>query len=229
VSTYRGASLPFRVDAALTRKVQQVARQERATLFSVSLAAFAVLLARWSGQLDMVVGVPVAGRRRPEVEGLIGCFVNTLALRIDVSGDPAFTDVLRQVRGAVLRALTHQDLPFELLVERMNPERSLGRNPLVQVMFQVDSIPRGPSARSAGLGQERLLWGESESSHFDLSVRMVPAEGGLQGKLVYATDLFDRDTIERTAAYYLRLLEKVSDDPRTRVSALTLAAASREA
>jgi Condensation domain len=227
VSSYRGGRASFRVDPTLTRRLRLLARQHRATLFSVSLAAFGVLLARWSGEPNMLIGAPVAGRGRRELEGLIGFFVNTMAIRVDGSDDPAFSELLRRVHQTVLRALAHQDMPFEMLVERLRPERDLSRNPLVQVMFQVDSTRPDASARPAGITTEWLSWGEHSSSHFDLSVLLAADGGGLSGGLTYATDLFDHQTIERVAGFYVRLLSQVTAEPSLRISELTLGASVR--
>lgn len=227
VFSYRGGRAVFRIDPPLARRLRLLARQHRATLFSVSLAAFGVLLARWSGELDMLIGVPVAGRGRRELEGLIGFFANTMAIRVDGADDPAFSELLGRVHQRVLRALAHQDMPFELLVERLCPDRDLSRNPLVQVMFQVDTTPPGASARPAGITTQWLSWGEHSSSHFDLSVLLTADDGGLTGAFTYATDLFDQQTMERVAGFYVRLLGQVTADPALRISELTLAAPAR--
>lgn len=221
-ASYRGASLPFRVDATLTRKLRQLARQQRATPFAVFLASFAVLLARWSGEPDLLIGVPAVGRNGRELEAVIGFFVNTIVVRVDGTDDPPFTELLRGVRQTLLRALSHQDLPFEILVDRLSPERDPGRNPLVQVMFQVDNTPPSSSAPPEGLQMEVLDWKDEETSHFDLSVHLADDGEVLAGTLTYATDLFDRATIERLAGLYLRVLDRVSTDPTVRLSAMAL-------
>jgi condensation domain-containing protein len=222
VPSYRGCSVPFVIDAALATRLRRLAQQHRVTLFSLSLTVFGVLLARWSGQLDMLLGVPVAGRARRDLQALIGFFTNTIAIRLDCSGDPPFTTLLGKVQGAMFRALAHQDFPFGLLVERISPERDLSRSPLVQVVFQIDStIPRAP-ASPAGITAEWLPWRDYQSSHFDLSAHIFPDGDHLAGQLVYATDLFDHQTIERVVGFYLKLLRQVSEDPACRLSKLTL-------
>jgi amino acid adenylation domain-containing protein len=221
VASYKGGSTSLSVDASLTAALKRLARNERSTLFMVLLAAFEVLMVRWSGQQDLLVGVPVAGRSRREVEGLIGFFVNTLAMRLDGTGDPDFSDIVRRVRKTALESFVHQDLPFEILVEELSPERDLGRNPLVQVMFQLDNTP-GEPAGLAGLEAEWFGQGEDTTTHFDLSMALLELDGELHGEISYATDLFDEDTIERLAEAYLRVLRQVTEDPRRRLSELSL-------
>ncbi len=143
VQSFRGAARPVRLPAGLTRQVEALGRREGATLFMVLLAGFQALLARYSGQDDLAVGTPVAGRNRVEIEGLIGFFVNTLVLRGDLAGDPSFRELLGRVRETALAAYAHQDVPFEKLVEELAPERSLAHAPLFQVMFALQNAPGG--------------------------------------------------------------------------------------
>ena len=230
VASYRGSAVPFRVDASLTAALKRLAGHERATLFMVLLAAFEVLLVRWSGHEDVLVGVPTAGRVRREVEGLIGFFVNTLVMRLSASGNPTFAELVRRVRETALDVFDHQDLPFEALVEQLGPERDLGRNPLVQVSFQlVNKRGRQPDrvagveARLAGLSAEPFFTKDRTATHFDLSVIVTETAEGLLGEFTYATDLFDGDTIGRLAQSYLRVLRRAAEVPLHPVSALTLA------
>ena len=141
VPSYQGAHLTFDLPAPLTQALKELGRREGATLFMTLLAAFQVLLHRYSGQEDIAVGTPIAGRGRTELEGLIGFFVNTLVLRSDLAGNPAFTELLARVRETALGAYTHQDLPFEKLVEELSPSRDISRNPLFQVMFVLQNAP----------------------------------------------------------------------------------------
>jgi amino acid adenylation domain-containing protein len=225
MASYAGASVPLQVKPELAAALRKIARQERSTLFMVLLAAFGVMLVRWTGQDDIVVGVPAAGRGRKEFDGLIGFFVNTVAMRLGYSGDPAFAELVRQVRATTLNALAHQELPFDALVDELNPERDLGRNPLVQVVFQLENTSRGEKvdqARWAGVDAEWLPWNDLTTTRFDLSVMLTEAEGGLRGELVYATELFDRETAQRAARWYLHVLELVAADSGTRLSQLRL-------
>jgi amino acid adenylation domain-containing protein len=218
VQLHRGADLAFTVPAALVDRLTRLGRERRATPFMVLLAAFDVLLSRWAGQDDVVVGAPIAGRSRPEIEGLIGFFVNTLVLRVDLSGDPAFSSVLERVRAAALDAYAHQDLPFEKLVEELSPDRDLSRNPLVQVIFQLFEAGANPSAGALRAGTSL----PSRTSLFDLRVDLAPGPGGLAGRVEYDVDLFEPATIERFVAQYERLLEQVADDPDRPLSAYEL-------
>jgi amino acid adenylation domain-containing protein len=225
MASYAGASVPLQVKPELAAALRKIARQERSTLFMVLLAAFGVTLARWTGQDDIVVGVPAAGRGRKELDGLIGFFVNTVAMRLRLSGDPAFTELVRRVRATTLNVLAHQELPFDALVDELNPERDLGRNPLVQVVFQLENTSRGEKAdqaRWAGVDAEWLPWNDLATTRFDLSVMLTEAEGGLRGELVYATELFDRETAQRAAGWYLHVLELVAADSRASLSELRL-------
>src|SRR4029077_3713013 len=156
--------------------------REGVTLFMLLLAAVQTLLARWSGQTDLVVGTPIAHLTRAEVEGVIGCFVNTLALRTDLAGDPSFRALLGQVRESALSAYAHQDLPFERLVEELRPERELSRNPLVQVVFSLDPVEGGELA--PGLEQEPLRV-TTHTGKFDLSLFLEQEGGVLTAVLEY--------------------------------------------
>ncbi|HEU4456625.1 MAG TPA: amino acid adenylation domain-containing protein, partial [Longimicrobium sp.] len=215
----RAAVLPPETAVAL----RALSRREGATPFMTALAAFQALLARWSGEDDVVVGTPVAGRARREVEGLIGFFVNTLVLRADVSGAPTFREVLRRVRDAVLDAQAHQDLPFERLVEEMGVERSLAHSPLFQVMFAYQEAMGAGAAplRLDGVAVEPLATGDP-LARFDLSLAVLDDGGRLSCELLYRADLFDAGTAERFLAHYLRLLDAVCADPGARPARVAL-------
>jgi amino acid adenylation domain-containing protein len=221
VQSFRGARHRFALGAELAAAAEALARSEGATPFMVLLAAFQALLSRWSGQNDLVVGTPVAGRTRPEVEPLVGLFVNTLALRGDLSGDPAFRALVGRVREATLGAFAHQEVPFEKLVEEIHPARSLGHSPVFQVMFAYQNVPEEawelPGLSVAGVPHE------GATAQTDLALSLTPAgEGGLWGTLEYATDLFDAATAERLAAQLATLLAAAVRAPATPVSALPL-------
>ncbi len=197
-----------------------LARQEGATLFMVLLAAFDVLLSRWSGQDDIVVGTPIAGRTRAETEGLIGFFVNMLALRAELEDAPSFRTVLRQVKATALEAYAHQELPFEKLVEALRPNRDLSREPIFQVVFTLQNTPHQPT-RIAGLSIAPFDTGPVPAK-FDLELSLSEVDGALTGSLVYATDLFDDTTIARLISHFGRLLEGIVADPDRRIAELAL-------
>ncbi|HEV2736242.1 MAG TPA: condensation domain-containing protein, partial [Longimicrobiaceae bacterium] len=181
---------------------------------------FQALLAKYSGQDDLLVGTPVAGRTRPELEGLIGFFVNTLSLRGRLDGDPTFRALLARTRDETLGAFAHQDLPFERLVDALAPERDLGRNPLFQVVFSLQSAERG-TPEPAGLRME-VHEEETHTAKFDLTLSLVDGADGLSGSLEYATDLFEAATAGRMARHLSVLLAGIAADPDARLSDLTL-------
>jgi len=218
--TYRGAQECVGFDETLTRALTRLGRQEGATLFMVLLAAFKTLLYRYAGQEDIVVGTPIAGRNRLETEGLIGLFVNTLVLRTDLSGNPTFRELLTRVRVATLGAYAHQDLPFEKLVDELNPERSLSRSPLFQVVFSFENDThdtfRIPDVK---VSSETLEFG---TSNFDLTLSINCDGDRLRGLLLYNTDLFERETIRRMLGHFERLLVGIAADPDQRISQLPM-------
>jgi len=184
------------------------------------LAAFQTLLSRYSGQEQVCVGTPIAGRNRSQLEGLIGFFVNTLVLRGDLSGNPRFEEFLGRVRQTTLDAYAQQDLPFEQLVDHLQPERDLSRTPLFQVMFAFQNTPM-QDVEVADLSFSTLA-AETGTAKFDLTLTMNETEGGLRGSIEYSTDLFDRSTIERMTEHFRQLLKAMADDPTQRVSELPL-------
>ncbi|HEX2189102.1 MAG TPA: condensation domain-containing protein, partial [Longimicrobiaceae bacterium] len=220
VQTFRGASHWFTVPAPETAALHALANGMGATLFMVGLAAFQALLARWTGQDDVVVGSPIANRTRREIEEVVGFFVNTLVLRGDLSGDPSFRELVARVREAALGAYAHQDLPFEKLVDEVQPERDLSRNPLFQVMFALQNAP-GSELELPGL---RLTWEppRSGTSKFDVMLWAQERDGELSACLEYNTDLFDAPTVHRMERHFRRVLAAVLADPDTRVSELPL-------
>lgn len=220
VQTVRGSMHTIQFPASLTEALQGLGRKENITLFMTLLAAFQGLLHRYTGQDDIVVGSPIANRNRGEVEGVIGFFVNTLVLRSDLSGNPTFREVLKRVRGTCLDAYAHQDMPFEKLVEELNPERDLGRTPLFQVMFALRNVPDTPLELS-GLRLSRMEI-EITKAKFDLEVHLGETEEGLKGIFVYNADLFDAATIERMAEHYRMILEGIVANPDLRLSELPL-------
>ncbi|OGQ77555.1 MAG: hypothetical protein A3F90_11830 [Deltaproteobacteria bacterium RIFCSPLOWO2_12_FULL_60_19] len=220
VQSYRGARQAFALPKALSDGLKTLNRREGATLFMTLLAAFQTLLHRYTGQDDIVVGSPVAGRNRAEVEGLIGFFVNTLVLRGDLSGEPKFTELMARVRKAALDAYEHQELPFEKLVEELQPERDLSRNPLFQVMFALNNLP-SQAWRLPGLDVEPVEV-PSDVVKFDLSLGMFEEGKGLRGLLGYNRDLFDAGTIQRMIGHFQTLLEGIAANPDRRLSELPI-------
>ena len=179
-----------------------------------------MLLFRYTGQEDIVVGSPIANRRRPEIEGLIGFFVNTLVLRADLSGNPSFRELLSRVKDTCVAADANQDLPFEKLVQELQPERDLSRNPLFQVMFVLQNAT-SPFSGIPGLRIEPIEL-ETTRSPFDLSLFLREREGKYIGYIEYSTDLFNRDRIERMAGHFQTLLEAIVADPDQSIATLPI-------
>ena len=228
VASARGGRVSFTIDHALTSALKALGLRQEATLFMTLLAAFQVLLHRYSGQDDLAVGVPIAGRSRPELEGLIGFFVNTLVLRGDLSGDPSFVDYLARVRECSLAAYAHQDLPFEKLVEELAPSRDLSRNPLFQVSFALQNTP-ALHWRLAGLDVTTVEGILDSSAKFDLYLAITENAGQLQGRIEYAATLFDAATIENMAAQWRTLLGEIVANPAESIARLPLHSSSERA
>jgi amino acid adenylation domain-containing protein len=220
ISTYMGARTPLSFSAELTERLKKLSRHEGVTLFMTVLAAFKALLHRYTGQADIVVGTPVAGRDRVELERIIGFFVNTLVLRTEVSGDPSFKSLLENVREVCLGAYAHQEAPFERLVEELQPERDLSRNPLFQVTFQLFSAL--DLSEKASDASESNLQVERGTAIFDLAFTLWESHEGLGGLVEYSTELFEARTIERMIEHYGRLLEGAAANPELRISELPL-------
>ncbi|HST62605.1 MAG TPA: condensation domain-containing protein, partial [Longimicrobium sp.] len=201
-------------------RLRALGREEGATLYMVALSAFQALLSRYSGSEDVVVGSPIAGRGRSEVEGLIGFFVNTLVLRTDLGGDPSFRELLGRVREVTLGAYEHQELPFERLVAELRPERSLSHAPLFQVAFTLGN------ARDSGGGLAGLrvqgLGTVARFAKYDLSMGLVAGSDGLLASLTYSTDLWEAATMQRFAGHFARLVEQAAAAPDLRLSRVTL-------
>jgi len=220
VQTGRGGHRTRPLPPALHAALEALSRQAGATLFMTLLAAFQTLLARYTGQEDLVVGSPIAGRTRVETEGLIGFFVNTLALRADLAGDPPFRTLLGRVREGCLEAYAHQELPFEKLVEELQPARTLSQSPLVQVMFVLQNAPRTALALPGlTLTPVRV---ESGTAKFDLTLAVTATDAGLQTTAEYNADLFDAATVDRLLGHYETLLAGVVATPDAPLSALPL-------
>ncbi|HST59371.1 MAG TPA: amino acid adenylation domain-containing protein [Longimicrobium sp.] len=221
VTTFRGGGVPVEVPAETVDRLRALARAEGTTPMAVVLAAFQVLLGRYAGSEDVVVGTPVPGRARAEADALIGPFVNTLVVRTDLSGDPAFRAVAAQVRDGVRAAAEHGDVPFERLVAELRPERSLSHTSLFQVLFQMDEAqPAAPAA--PGIGVRRMEMMAPAAARFDLALVLQPHGRGLRGVLQYSTDLFERSTARRMAEHLERMLDQAALHPDARVSRLRL-------
>jgi amino acid adenylation domain-containing protein len=220
----RGARRTAVLPAGAAAGLRALGRREGATLFMVLLSGFQLLLSRYAGQDDLVVGTPVAGRTRAETEGLIGCFVNTLAMRADLSGDPPFRALLARTREAALEAYAHQELPFERLVEALGVERSLAHTPLFQAVFALQNTPAGEHA-FPGLRMSAMEVGY-ETAKFDLYLAAEEHGGELRLALEYATELFDAATAGRMLDHLEVLLRGIADDPGRRLSQLPLLGAA---
>ncbi|HEV8494807.1 MAG TPA: condensation domain-containing protein, partial [Candidatus Angelobacter sp.] len=220
VQTFNGHALSFNISPQLSQSLKDLSRQHNATPFMTLYAAFAVLLSRYSRQDDIVIGSPIAGRNRTEIEGLIGFFVNTLALRTDLSANPTFSELLEQVQHTTLDAYAHQDLPFEKLVEELRPERTLSYAPIFQVMFVLQNT-LGERLQIPGLEISYPEF-ENTTAKFDLSLGMGESEQGLAGSFEYNTDLFDASTIERMIGHWQTLLAGIVSHPNEKISNLPL-------
>ena len=227
VQRSRGATRSFKIDQGLSAKLIALSHEQGATLYMTLLAAFKVLLYRYSGQEDICVGTPIAGRNQQELEGLIGFFVNTLALRSRVSGDMSFRQLLEEVKDTTLAAYSHQEVPFEKVVDAVVKERDMSRNPLFQVMFSLQNTPEVPELR---LGELRLSAENQEhtTSKFDISLFIRETSSGIQGTVEYATDLYSGETIDRLISHYTTLLGSIVATPEAQVNSLGMLSAAEE-
>ncbi|NEQ21921.1 MAG: non-ribosomal peptide synthetase, partial [Microcoleus sp. SIO2G3] len=234
LQSYRGATKLLELPPSLSDALEKLSQQEGVTLFMTLLAAFQILLYRYTQQEDIAVGSPIANRNRSEIEGLIGFFVNTLVLRTDLSGNPTFQELLGRVREVTLGAYAHQDLPFEKLVEELQPERSLSRHPLFQVVFALQNAPT-EALELPGLTLNPLTI-DFKTTRFDLELHLWKCSEdfrslwganwehseGIRGVMVYNTDLFDKDTICRMLEHFKILLEGIVSHPEQRIANLPL-------
>jgi len=220
IESFKGGMITFNLSSKLIDELKALGKSQGATLFMVALAAYQVLLSRWSGERDIVVGSPIAGRRNRQIEALIGYFVNTLALRTLVEPTFTFRELLEKVKGVTLGAYAHQDLPFEKLVIELRPERTLARQPIVQVMMALQNFPEQQ------LQMPGMTWAWSGldyvTTHFDLTLYLYEVSHDIVGIFEYATDLFDADTITRMSDTFRTLLESIVLDPDCLVADLPL-------
>ena len=222
--TMRGAQHIFQIDRQLTDGLRALSRGNGVTLFMTLLASFQTLLYRYTGQEDMLIGTPIAGRNQAEIEDLIGFFVNTLVLRGDITGNPTFRVLLQRVRKAALSAYEHQELPFEKLVDELAPERHLNRHPIIQVTFALQNTPH-QDRDLPGLSVQPLAT-ESKMAKFDLSLFLTETTQGLTGRIEYAADLFEPATIQRMADHFYTLVASIVDNPDQCVGVLSMLTAA---
>jgi amino acid adenylation domain-containing protein len=226
--SYRGSRHPVALPAALARRVKEFAKTEGATPYMVLLAAFDVLLYRYSGQEDLAVGTYSANRNRVELEGLIGFFINTLVMRADLSGRPSFRQVVARTRESAMEAYAHQDLPFTTLVEQLQPDRDMSRNPFFQAVFHLYNVPSGGLSSSSDYRVEGA-WLEHPTAAFDLTLTLQESSGTFVGELEYSTDLFEASTAAALAEHYQLLLEAALGEPDRPVAELPLLTAAERA
>jgi amino acid adenylation domain-containing protein/non-ribosomal peptide synthase protein (TIGR01720 family) len=242
--SFKGGVHSFWVPESLSSEIVELSQREDATQFMTLLSAFLALLYRYTGQTDLVVGAPIANRNRSEIENLIGFFVNSLVLRVDLSGDPSFCELLKRVREVALQAYDRQDLPFEKLVKELNPERDLARNPLFQVSFQLFSSSDAPAVIASRFDSNARVNADTDfadsgsdvqtddyfdgefleidkgTANIDLALDVFESPGGLYGEIEYSSDLFDAPTIARIEEHLLTLLAGIVKNPEQRISDL---------
>ena len=220
IQTFKGARRYTELPADLANRLRALSQQQGVTLFMTLLAAFDILLWRYSGQSDIVIGTPIAGRNRSELEDLIGYFANTLPLRVQLADNPAFSDLLVRVRESAFEAYAHQDVPFDKLVEELRPERSLSHTPLFQVIFAFENTPQ--AFESTGL-KMKCLEVNRATSRVDLSLFATDKGSELGCMWEYSTDLFDGESIEQMiSSYRTQLLESMLDHPAQRIGSLEI-------
>jgi len=220
IQTHNGTTASLLLSADLTEKLNTLSRREGVTLFMTLMSAFQVLLLRYTGQEDLIVGTPVANRNRAEVEGLIGFFINTLVMRNDLSGNPSFLELMKRVQDTALGAYAHQDMPFEKLVQELNPERDLSRSPILQVLFSFLNTRTEP-VTFPGLEVTRIK-AEGSEAKVELSLYAIEVAEGISCTFEYNTDLFDADRIHRMLHHLEVLFENIARDPGQRLSELEI-------
>ena len=221
VQSFRGAALSFSCSLELSHALREISRRQGVTIYMTLLTAFAVLLYRYTEEPEIVIGTPIANRNRVEIEGLIGFFVNTLALRADLGGDPKFGELLGRVREVVLGAYAHQDVPFERVVEEIKPERDLSRSPVFQVMFAWENAPDEElQLQGVRIKYESV---RAETAKYDLGMTMWERtrSGEIDGVLDYVTDMYDEERMKRMSEHFVTLLENIVAAPQDRLSTLT--------
>jgi amino acid adenylation domain-containing protein/non-ribosomal peptide synthase protein (TIGR01720 family) len=220
VQSFRGGKASLTIDPELAWRLRALSERSGTTLFMTLLSGFAILMNRYSGEDDILIGSPVANRNRREIEGLIGFFVNTLVLRHDFSADRTFGELLLETRKSCIEAYTHQDIPFEKIVDELAPARSMDRQPLVQVVFALQNAPM-PDTRHSGLSVSPLA-DDGATVRFDLEAYLWEGRSGIDCTFMYSADLFDAETIERMLVNYRTILERAVESPGTRLSEISL-------
>src|SRR5262249_50713106 len=215
VPSYRGARERVEISRELSAGLRRLSQREGAMLFMVLMAAFKVLLMRYSGEEDVSVGTVIANRTRREVEGLIGFFVNTLVMRTDLGANPSFRELIRKESTRALEAYVHQEVPFERLVEEINPDRDLSRSPLFQVMMVLQNAGREES-EIRGLKVSRIER-ETGTAKFDLTLELMEDKESIFGSLEYSRDLYDGETVRRMVGHYLQVVEEVVRNAEQRI------------
>ncbi|MFZ0750089.1 MAG: amino acid adenylation domain-containing protein, partial [Pyrinomonadaceae bacterium] len=226
VQSFRGAALSFACSLKLSHALRDLSRRQGVTIYMTLLTAFAVLLHRYTGETEIVIGTPIANRNRMEIEGLIGFFVNTLALRAELDGNPKFGELLGRVREVVLGAYAHQDVPFERVVEEIKPDRDLSRSPIFQVMFAWENAPDEElELEGVRISYEGI---RAETAKYDLGMTMweQTRSGEIEGVLDYVTDMYDEKRMKSMSEHFVTLLENIVADPQDRLSTLTRLAES---
>nr|AXN93575.1 PuwA [Cylindrospermum moravicum CCALA 993]AXN93584.1 PuwA [Cylindrospermum alatosporum CCALA 994] len=226
VETFRGGLYPFQLNAHLTQQLNSLSQKSGVTLFMTLQAAFVTLLHRYSGQDDILIGTPIANRNRQEIEPLIGFFVNTLVLRTKLQGNPKFSDLLKQVQQVALESYEYQDVPFEQVVEALQPERNLDHNPLFQVMFVLQNAPTG-TLKLLDLALTPLEM-QTETAKRDLTLSLIENGEGLEGSWEYNRDLFDESTIMQMAGHFQTLLAEIVANPTQRIAHLPMLSESEQ-
>ncbi len=227
VQSIKGAVTGFTIDKELLSALHSLSREQGVTLFMTLLTAFKILLYRYSGQEDICVGTPIAGRQQHELEGLIGFFVNSLALRSEVKGDVSFLDLLKQVGTVTMEAYENQDVPFEKIVDEVLNERSLNRNPLFQVSFVLQNTPEIPQLRFGKIKLSRESF-DRTSAKFDMTFFLNETPNGIQGSVEYSTDLYSEETIKRKISNFKNLLRSIVKKPQQRIYELPMLSKEEE-
>ena len=237
IQTYNGGSYSFKLSEKLTEQLKELAQTEGVTLYMILLATFQVLLYRYTGQVDILVGSPTSGRTKAEFTSIVGCFVDSMVMRADLSGNPFFRDFLLQVRETVLGALAHQDYPFPLLVDKLQVERDSSRSPIFQTYFILQKFQESQGWQNVFLSSKKTLmnWGglevepfalDQQEGLYDLDLEMFEEDSHLLGFLKYNTDLFDGSTIERMVGHLENLLSEIVENPSQKVSELPILSAA---
>ncbi|MCS4436070.1 non-ribosomal peptide synthetase [Aquiflexum gelatinilyticum] len=221
-----GNNFRFSIDSVLVSQLKELGKNHQSTLFMTLLAAFKTLLYRYSGQEDICVGTPIAGRESHEIEDLTGLFVNTLALRTSIGGNMAFSDVLKDIRNTTLEAFENQKVPFEMVVEALGQERDLSRNPVFQVLFVLQNVPQNEVYLEDAVVSEKPY--EHFTSKFDMTIDLTEIESGIEGILEYNTDLYKHETIAHLAGHYTHLLKSILENPNEEVGNLKILSTAEE-